>query len=133
MAFSWKGHVFWFAKACQVSRSALRSHVKGENRMTIDFLLRFCQRLDTPVTAFFETDRSRALSHWGHAKAALQNNHVQFSTRLPAPEVRRLLVNAVQEQPVVSLSEIAARLGYKGTDRRYQVDRDLCQQIVATS
>jgi hypothetical protein len=126
-----QGNVFWFAKACQVSRSALRSHVKGEYRVTIDILLRFCQRLDAPVTTFFETDRSRVLAQWEHAKEALQHDHVRFSIRLSAAEVRRLLVKAAQEQPVVSLSEIAARLGYKGTDRLYQIDGDLCKQIAA--
>jgi AraC-like DNA-binding protein len=42
-----------------------------------------------------------------------------------------VLVQATQEQPVPSLSEIARRVGYQRTDLLYRVDRDLCKQLTA--
>ena len=102
----------------------------GQNLPTIDVILRICHRLDIPVTAFFENDARRAVARWERAKEAVQSDQVAPSTR-SAEQVRLLLLQAAQEQPVLSLSEIAARLRYKGTDRLYQVDSDLCKQIAA--
>jgi hypothetical protein len=42
-----------------------------------------------------------------------------------------VLENAMREQPAPSLSELARRLGYKGVERLYQVDRNLSKQISA--
>jgi AraC-like DNA-binding protein len=94
----------------------------------MDVLLRLCRRLDIPFTAFFETDQVLASAYWKHAAQAVQHEELAPAYR-PAEQLRRLLHEAVQEQPAPSLFEIAARLGYKGTERLYQVDSVLCQQI----
>lgn len=46
-------------------------------------------------------------------------------------KVRLALLQADHEEPVPSLTEVARRLGYKGTERLYQVDRDLCKRLSA--
>jgi AraC-like DNA-binding protein len=123
------GNVLAFAEACQVSPSACRSHVLGQYLPTIDVILRICYRLAIPITALFETDRHRAEAHWKTATEAVQPNRAH--SRRSLEQVRLLLIGAAQEQPAPSLSEIAARLGYKGPDRLYQVDSNLCKKIAA--
>jgi AraC-like DNA-binding protein len=123
-----RGNSSSFAKTCQVSSSAFRSHLLGNNLPTMDVLLRLCRRLDIPFTAFFETDQALASAYWKHAAQTVQHEQLAPAYR-PAEQLRLLLHEAVQEQPAPSLSEIAARLGYKGTERLYQVDSVLCQQI----
>lgn len=123
------GNVLAFAESCRVSQSACRSHVLGEYLPTIDVVLRICYRLGIPITALFEADRQRAEAHWKTAAVAVQGDRAHF--RRPLEQVRLLLIRAAQEQPAPSLSEIAARLGYKGPDRLYQVDGDLCKKIAA--
>lgn len=123
-----QGNSSSFANICEVSRSAFRSHLLGNNLPTMDVLLRVCRRLDIPFAAFFEKDRSKTASYWKHAAQAVQHQQLAPAYR-PAEELRFLLHSAARERPEPSLSEVAARLGYKGTERLYQVDSVLCKQI----
>lgn len=123
-----QGNSSSFAKTCQVSSSAFRSHLLGNNLPTLDVLLRLGRRLDIPLTAFFETNQAVTRAYWKHATQTVQHEQLAPAYR-PAEQLRLLLHEAVLEQPAPSLSEIAARLGYKGTERLYQVDSVLCQQI----
>jgi len=124
------GNLYAFAGACQVSRSPLESHLSGKTVPTIDILLRICCRLGIPITAFLENDSRRAATHWERARQSVHHNRMNPVFR-SVEEVRLTLLRADQEQPVPSLTEIVRRLGYKGTERLYQVDRDLCKRLSA--
>jgi len=97
--------------------------------MRISMLLLICNRLDIPATAFFEIERSKAISRWEHA-ALVVNDSNRMTTLFRRRELlRHLLDEATREQPAPSLPEIAKRLGYKQTGRLTRVDPALCLQI----
>lgn len=125
-----EGNLDAFANACQVSRSPLEFHLSGRNVPSIDFLLRICRRLSIPISAFLENDSCRAATNWERARQSIDPGRRVPAFR-PVEQVRLALLRADQEEPVPSLMEIAGRLGYKGTERLYQVDRDLCKRLSA--
>lgn len=125
-----EGHLDAFANECQVSRSALWHHLGGIHLPMIDTVLRICYRLGVPITTFLENDPRRADAHWKRARQAAQLDRMVPPFR-SVERVHHVLVRAAQEHPVPSLSEIARRLGYKGTERLYHVDRDLCKKLAA--
>jgi hypothetical protein len=90
-------------------------------------MLRICCQVNVPITAFLVNDPHRAELHWIHARPTVET---RAAFRQPE-QVRLVLLRAFDEEPIPSLSEIAQRLGYKGTDRLYQVDSETCKQIAA--
>src|ERR1039458_3895188 len=84
--------------------------------------------LQIPVTAFLENDPASTVALWERAKRLVQAGRKRPLSRT-AEHVRGVLDRAVCEQPPPSLSEIAQRLDYRGVERLYQVDADLCKRI----
>jgi hypothetical protein len=125
-----EGNLDAFADACQVSRSPLQFHLSGKSVPTIDILLRICRRLSIPILAFLESDSRRADAYWERARQSVDPAQMAPAFR-SVEQVRLALLRADHEEPVPSLTEIARRLGYKGTERLYQVDRDLCKRLSA--
>jgi TniQ len=124
------GNLHRFADACRVSRPPLEVHLSGRNVPSIDFLLRICWQLRIPITAFLENDSCRAATYWERARQSVDTMRMASAFR-PVEQVHLALFRADEEEPVPSLMEIARRLGYKGTERLYQVDRDLCKRLSA--
>ena len=124
------GNVDAFAHVCQVSRSPLESYLNGKNVPTIDILLRICRRLSIPIIAFLESDSHQATAYWERARQSIDPAQMASAFR-PVEQVHFALLRADHEEPVPTLMEIARRLGYKGTERLYQVDRDLCKRLSA--
>jgi DNA-binding phage protein len=124
------GNLDAFAAACQVSRSPFESHLTSRSVPTIDILLRICRRLSIPVMAFLESDPRRAAAYWERARRSVDPAQMVPAFR-SVEQVHFALLRADHEEPVPSLMEIAGRLGYKGTERLYQVDRDLCKRLSA--
>jgi hypothetical protein len=83
-----------------------------------------------PMTALLESDSVHLAADLAQAKDAVRKYRQLPLSRTPA-QVRLVLENAMREQPAPSLSELARRLGYKGVERLYQVDRNLSKQISA--
>lgn len=125
-----EGNLDAFAHVCHVSRSPLEFHLSGKNVPTIDILLRICRRLTIPIIAFLESDSGRAAAYWERARQSIYPAQTVSAYR-SVEKVRLALLQADHEEPVPSLTEIARRLGYKGTERLYQVDRDLCKRLSA--
>ena len=109
-----EGNLDAFADACQVSRSPLESHLIGKSVPTIEIVLRMCWRLRIPITAFLESDSRRAAAHWERARQSVDPAQMVPAFR-SVEKVRLALLQADHEKPVPSLTEIARRLGYKGT------------------
>lgn len=124
------GNLNALADACQVSRAALRSHLRGSLFPTLTLLVRMGYRLGVPLTTFFVSHPPQAMGQWERAQPIVPRERRGRANR-SAEDVRRVLVEATQEQPVPSLLEIAKRMGYKSPDPLYSVDRDLCKQLAA--
>jgi len=124
------GNVGAFAATCQVARAPLEFHLTGRSVPTIDILLRICRRLSIPIITFLETDRHRSSTYWEQARRSVAPAQTGPAFR-SVEQVRHALLRAGEEEPVPNLMEIARRLGYKGTERLYQVDRDLCKRLSA--
>jgi AraC-like DNA-binding protein len=124
------GNLCAFAEICQISRSPLTLYLGGRGLPSLDIMLRISGKLGIPLTAFLEVEPEKAVAQW---EAARQNvlGTVPVAKSRPIEEARLALQQAVVEQPPPSLTEIAQRLGYKGPDRLYQVDRDLCKRLAA--
>jgi transcriptional regulator with XRE-family HTH domain len=119
-----------FAEAARVSRTAVGSRMRGEVLPEIDTLLRICYHLQIPLTAFLGADPASATVLWQRAKRSVQAGRKLPLSRTPE-HVRCTLEGALHERPSPSVAEIARRLGYRGVERLYQVDRNLCKRIVA--
>jgi transcriptional regulator with XRE-family HTH domain len=125
-----EGNQLAFARTCGVSPCALNYQMGGKSLPRIDTLLRICYRLNIRLTALLESDSIHLTADLARAKDAVRRHRQLPLSRTPE-QVRRVLEQALRAQPPLSLSEIARRLDYKGTDRLYQVDRNLAKQIVA--
>ena len=122
------GNMEAFARRCQVSRSPVQFLLSGRCMPTLDFILRISYQLSIPLTAFLESDPLRAGEYWEQARQDLGSGRM-IPVRRSIQQLRRELLKAAQEEPVPSLSEIAGRLGYKGTSRLHEACPDLCKQI----
>lgn len=119
-----------FARASRVSHCAINSQMTGRSLPRIGTLLRICYHLNIPLTALFESDSVHLAADLAQVKDAVRKHRQLPLSRTPE-QVRLVLENALREQPAPSLSEVVGRLGYKGPERLYQVDRNLSKQIVA--
>lgn len=125
-----EGNQLAFANTCRLSHSVVGRQMIGEKLITINVFFQICYQLRIPPSAFLESDPSRTVAHWERARQAVPRDRMAPLFRT-VDQVRRALVEAAQEQPPPSVSEIARRLNYKGAERLYQVDRDLCKRIAA--
>ncbi|MFZ0707415.1 MAG: hypothetical protein WAM71_17580 [Candidatus Korobacteraceae bacterium] len=125
-----EGNRLAFARTCGVSVCVVQSQMFGKRLPRIDTLLRICFHLNIPLTALLEVDSIHLAADLAQAKVAVRSNRQLPLSRTPE-QVRCVLEKALREQPAPSLSEIVRRLGYKGAERLYQVDRNLVKQIVA--
>lgn len=119
-----------FARAAGVSYCAVYSQMSGNGLPQLGTLLRICHRLNMPMTALLERDFIRFTAGLAQAKEGIRGQRQRPLSRTPE-QVRLVLTQALQTQPPPSISEIARRLGFKGTERLYQVDRNLAKQVVA--
>jgi transcriptional regulator with XRE-family HTH domain len=119
-----------FARAAGVSMCAVYSQMRGKGLPQLGTLLRICHRLNMPLTALLEGDPTHFTARLAQAKESIRGQRKRPLSRT-REQVRRVLQLALQTQPPPSISEIALRLGFKGTERLYQVDRSLAKQVVA--
>ena len=113
-----------FAGATRVSQCTVNYQMVGKSLPRISTLLRICYHLNIPLTALLESDSAHLAADLAQAKDAIRKHRQLPLSRTPE-QVHLVLENALREQPVPSLSELARRLGYKGVERLYQVDRNL--------
>ncbi len=123
-----EGNQCAFARAAGVMCSTVGSYLTGKALPQISTLLRISYHLQIPLTAFLENDPASTVALWERAKRLVQAGRKRPLSRT-AEHVRGVLDRAVREQPPPSLSEIAQRLDYRGVERLYQVDADLCKRI----
>ena len=124
------GNLGAFAKICQISRSPLTLYLDGRGLPSLDVMLRISGKLGIALTAFLEIEPQKAVAQWEAARRNVRTTVPVVKSR-PIEETRLALQQAVMEQPPPSVTEIARRLGYKGAERLYQVDRDLCKRLAA--
>ena len=125
-----EGNRLAFARATRVAQCTVNYQMAGKSLPRISTLLRICRHLNIPMTVLLESDSAHLAADLAQAKDAVRKYRQLPLSRTPA-QVRLVLENALREQPAPSLSELACRLGYKGVERLYQVDRNLSKQISA--
>jgi AraC-like DNA-binding protein len=118
------------AQASHLSRTVVAFVEKGRSHLQLDTLLQLCYHLNIPPTAFLENDPGGTAVHWQRAKEAVIKDR-ERPLSWPPERARRVLREAVREQPPPSLSDIARRLNYKLIERLYQIDGTLAKQIAA--
>jgi DNA-binding phage protein len=119
-----------FARAAGVSSCAVYSQMSGKGLLQLSTLLRICHRLNIPLTVLLERDSISFAAGLAQAKECIRSQRQLPLSRTPE-QVRFALEQALHTQPPPSISEVARRLGFKGTERLYQVDRNLAKQVVA--
>lgn len=111
-------------------RGVFYSWFKGDSAPRIDTLLRTWYRLQIPVACLLN-DAGPGLPSQVRSKTSLEIRKAREVTpKRTREQIRAALEEALQEQPVPSLNEIACRLGYSTTTRLREADRDLCCRIV---
>jgi len=124
-----EGNRLAFARTCGLSTCAVHSQMVGKSLPRIDTLLRICYHLNISLTALLEKDSTQFTTRLAQAKNSVRGQRKRPLSRTPE-QVRLVLEQALHTQPPPSISEIARRLGFKGTERLYQVDRNLTKQVV---
>jgi len=125
-----EGNQLAFARASGVSSCAVYSQMGGKGLPQLGTLLRICHRLNMPLTALLEGDSIHFTAGLAQAKNSIRSQRQLPLSRAPE-QVRLVLEQALQTQSPPSISEIARRLGFKGTERLYQVDRNLAKLVAA--
>ncbi len=111
-------------------RGVFYSWLKGASAPRIDTLLRTWYRLQIPIACLLNDD-GPGLSSQVQSKISVEIRKARGVTpKRTREQIRAALEEALQEQPVPSLNEIACTLGYGTTTRLREADRDLCRRIV---
>lgn len=116
------GNLLAFGQMTRTPRSALRGWISGQHRPRIGTLLRMCYHLRVPVTALFDATEPVEVAHLRDDRAT-RRLHCE-------DKVRIALVQALDEEPPPSLTEVARRLNYTTPERLYEIDRGRCRRIV---
>lgn len=117
-------------EAAGFPKCALCGWFRGDKMPRIDTLLRTWYRLRLPVACLLN-DAPLALSSQARAERSMEIRSLrQVAPKRSHEQIRAALEEALQEQPAPSLTELAHRLGYTGSSRLREADRDLCRQIL---
>jgi AraC-like DNA-binding protein len=125
------GNVLALAQHIRCPDSILHNWLDGARVPQLANLLRTCRFLNIPASSLFAPSGPTP-AHIAAAKeaVALTGNRGVSPSR-HANEIRKALLEALDEVAPRSLSEVARSLGYTSTERLYQADRKLCHKIAA--
>lgn len=45
--------MYWLAKVCDIPRSTLQCYIRGNRRMSVEFVGSFCKAIDMPLAEFY--------------------------------------------------------------------------------
>jgi transcriptional regulator with XRE-family HTH domain len=102
-----------------------------KKRLSMDVLMRICERLDMPLTVLFDLDSASCEKYWLNAVTRIKTLNIADCARRSAIQVKRLLQEAACEEPARSLKDVARKLGYKSSVMLWRTDRESCKQISA--
>lgn len=116
-----------FAELMHTPRSTLRTWLDG-GLPQMDVLLRLAFHLGIAVKDLL---MSRGLHEvdWADIKSRISNKRRNAKCYRTSETVRKLLREALQDDDCPSVPELAARLGYKRSERLRQVSAELCRRL----
>lgn len=125
------GNVLALAEYIRCPRSILQTWLDGAAVPRLENLLRTARFLNVPAASFFASSGPTPMNIAAAKEAVATMGHRGVSPSRHASEIRQALLAALDEAVPFSLSAVARRLGYTGTERLYQADRTLCHKIAA--
>jgi transcriptional regulator with XRE-family HTH domain len=118
-----------FAKFVGCTATSVYNWPNGAATPRIDQLLRLSDRLRIPIAAFLSTGRAPGAVDWKLIKPGAADYANPPILHRPRAKMRQVLRLVLKERPSPSLSEVARRLGYQGTEGLRRVSKSLCKRI----
>jgi len=118
-----------FAKFVGCTATSVYNWRSGKTTPRIDQLLQLSDRLRIPIAAFLLRGRAAGAVDWRAMKSAMANYTIPIIIYRPSGRMRQILGLVLNERPAPSLSEVARRLGYQGTEGLRRVSKSLCKRI----
>jgi hypothetical protein len=123
------GNVVALAEYIHCPPSILRKWLDGAAVPTLENLLRTCRFLSIPITSFVAGPSPANVDAAKVAIARAGSRGVSLCQK--KSEIKQALAKALHDTVPRSLADVARRMGYGGTERLYQADRDFCHKIAA--
>ena len=124
-----RGNGTQFAKFIGCTPTSVYNWRNGAVTPRIDQLLHLSDRLRIPTAAFLTAQRSAEAVDWKAVRPAVEGYALPILLHRPSEEICQALRLVLGERPAPSLSEVATRLGYRGTEGLRRVSRSLCKRI----
>jgi hypothetical protein len=121
------GNANAFAELMHTPQTTLRTWL-DRSLPQIDILLRLAFHLGISVKDLMMS-RSLHEVDWADVKSRISNKRRGAKCYRISEAVRKLLQEALQDDDCLSVPELAARLGYKRSERLRQVSPDLCRRL----
>ena len=110
-----RGNGAEFAKFIGCTTTSVYNWRNGAVTPRIDQLLHLSDRLRIPTAAFLTAQSSAEAVDWKAVRPAVEGYALPILLHRPSEEIRQALRLVLGERPAPSLSEVATRLGYRGT------------------
>lgn len=118
-----------FAKFIGCTATSVYNWRNGKATPRIDQLLQVSERLRIPIAAFLLSGAGTGSVDWKTIKPAATNYATPAVLHRPRAKMRQTLRMVLNERPAPSLSEVARRLGYRGTEGLRRISSTLCKRI----
>ncbi|HME00765.1 MAG TPA: hypothetical protein VKM93_25970 [Terriglobia bacterium] len=124
-----RGNSTEFAKFVGCTATSVYNWRKGAVTPNINQLLKLSDSLRISPVAFPTAQSSVEAVDWKVVRPAAEGYALPILLHRPNEEICQALRLVLDERPAPSLSEVATRLGYRGTEGLRRVSRSLCMQI----
>jgi len=118
-----------FAKFAGCTATSVYNWRNRKTTPRIDQLLQLSERLRIPIAAFLLGGKGGGTVNWKTIKPGATNYATPAVLHRPRAKMRQTLRMVLNERPAPSLSEVACRLGYGGTEGLRRISSTLCKQI----
>jgi len=117
-----------FAHFVNSPPNAVRYWISGTTVPRINRFLEACVRLEVPPVAFVRGPSQDEMFSW-RSLASRINHDRPVGRYWPREDTLRALELAVRERPAPTVSQVARRLGYRGTEGLRRIAPEICKQI----
>lgn len=125
------GNQTGFARIVKSSQGPIHKWLTAQRIPRLDGLLRLCYRLQISLVTLVTRGGAETWVDGSVSESALVELNRVARRHRHRDRVRRILEEALHEEPAPSLHDIAHRLGYTSTVSLYAVDREICKRITA--
>ena len=118
-----------FAEFVGCTPTSVYNWRNGKTTPRIDQLLQLSERLRIPIAAFLLSGAGSGTVDWTTIKPDATDYAAPAVLHRPRAKMRQSLRMVLNEHPAPSLSEVARRLGYQGTEGLRRINPTLCKRI----